>query len=124
MNPEAVKQILDTIQAGGTVALNGIAANAVMQSWGNIGFMVLLVLITGGLGWLASWFIRKLMACNSCNNEGCVVTGCRASLSILGITPGRVPPSEATRNLRAQPSGRARSCAACTPVLLRFPLAD
>ena len=73
MNPEAVKQILDTIQAGGTVALNGIAANVVMQSWGNIGFMVLLVLITGGLGWLASWFIRKLMSCDSCNSEGWVV---------------------------------------------------
>ena len=73
MNPEAVKQILDTIQAGGTVALNGIAANAVMQSWGNIGFMFMLVLVTVGLGWLTKWLIKKKITCKVCNDEGWLV---------------------------------------------------
>jgi hypothetical protein len=83
MNPEAVKQILDTIQQGGTVALNGIAANAVMQSWGNIGMMLFLVLVTIGVGWLAKWFIQKTMACHSCDNEGWIVGSAVASVATI-----------------------------------------
>jgi hypothetical protein len=74
MNPEAVKQILDTIQQGGTVALNGIAANAVMQAWGGIGIMILLILITLAMGGLLRWFIKKTMACKSYDdNEGWLI---------------------------------------------------
>ena len=59
MNPETLKHVLDALEKNGAAALDGIAANAVMQAWGHFFILGLLLGITCGLATLMLWLWKK-----------------------------------------------------------------
>jgi 4-amino-4-deoxy-L-arabinose transferase-like glycosyltransferase len=64
MNPETIKQVLDSLEKNGAVALDGIATNASMQAWGHIIMLIMLLVLVAGLITLTLWLWKKAKDAN------------------------------------------------------------
>lgn len=108
MNPDTLKQVLDSLEKNGAAALDGIATNAVMQAWGHFFILALLVVIISALGWLTFWLWMKEKEAN-CMNEGMwglggVFSGIATAVFLITFVVGlfEVPSNIATiKNPRA-----------------------
>jgi hypothetical protein len=108
MNPETIKQVLDSLEKNGSAALDGIAANAVMQAWGHFFILALLLIIAGGIAGLTLWLWRKAKDADFCDDylwgAGALVSGIVSAIFIIGFIVGLfdVPSDIATiKNPRA-----------------------
>ena len=54
MNPESVKQILESLEKNGSMAIDAIAQNAYINAWGDICLLVGAAIITPPMVWLTA----------------------------------------------------------------------